>query len=89
MASVGGAWLENPALAIQLMSRFHSPALNQRVRSLLLQLPHLTLEDANAVEFLLGSSLPGDVDFQLKVCISFAVYEILADLISIYYSGPQ
>jgi hypothetical protein len=38
-----------------------------------LNFPHKVLDEPDALEILLGSQLPGDVSFQLKVCISVEV----------------
>lgn len=66
-----GAWLENPGLAIQLSARFQSAKLYDDVRELLLNFPEKALDEPDALRILLGSSLPFDVTFQLKVsCIT-------------------
>lgn len=63
------AWMENPSLALQLVSRFPSIAIRQKIRSLLLQFPQKTLRDLSSVELLLGFSIPSDVSYQFKVRI--------------------
>ncbi|KAF3481744.1 uncharacterized protein GIQ15_04503 [Arthroderma uncinatum] len=60
------AWTENPSLAFQLGSRFPSAKLRNDIRWLLLNFPEKALKEPNALEILLGSSLPEDVSFQLK-----------------------
>jgi phosphatidylinositol 4-kinase len=62
------AWAENPVLAVHLLKRFQSPRLTQEVRWQVLNFPHKVLEEPDALEVLLGSQLPSDVSFQLKVC---------------------
>jgi phosphatidylinositol 4-kinase len=61
------AWMESPALAIQLVHRFQSPRIAEDVRWLLLNFPEKAIGEPDALELLLGSSLPADVSFQLKV----------------------
>ncbi|EFR01804.1 phosphatidylinositol 4-kinase STT4 [Nannizzia gypsea CBS 118893] len=60
------AWNENPSLALQLGSRFPSAKLRSDIRWLLLNFPEKALKEPNALEILLGPSLPEDVSFQLK-----------------------
>ncbi|MCJ1464699.1 phosphatidylinositol-4- kinase [Pseudocyphellaria aurata] len=60
------AWTENPSLAIQLATRFN---LNDDVRWLLLNCPEKALDEPDALQILLGSSLQPDVSFQLKYLI--------------------
>ncbi|KAM5451275.1 Phosphatidylinositol 4-kinase stt4 [Microsporum audouinii] len=60
------AWNENPSLAFQLGSRFPSAKLSNEIRWLLLNFPEKALKEPNALEILLGPSLPEDVSFQLK-----------------------
>ncbi|KAF2759256.1 hypothetical protein EJ05DRAFT_339209 [Pseudovirgaria hyperparasitica] len=60
------AWAENPALAVHLASRFQVPGIHQQVRWQILNFPEKVLEEPEALEILLGSSLPNDVIFQLK-----------------------
>lgn len=61
------AWVEHPALAVHLTQRFSSAGLWHDVRWLLLNSPSRCLDIPDALELLLGPSLPGDVKFQLKV----------------------
>jgi phosphatidylinositol 4-kinase A len=61
--------MESPSLAIQLSRRFHSPRLTSDVRWLLLNFPEKAIGEPEALEVLLGPSLPTDVSFQLKVRI--------------------
>jgi phosphatidylinositol 4-kinase A len=60
------AWAENPALAIQLATRFPSEQTRRDVRFLLLNQPEKALHQANAIDLLLGESLSSDLSFQLK-----------------------
>ena len=60
------AWSESPALAIQLVNRFHSARLVNDVRWLLLNFPQKAIHEPDALQILLGSSLSNDVSFQLK-----------------------
>ena len=61
------AWAENPAIAVHLVKRFQSQRLVSEVRWQVLNFPHKVLNEPDALEILLGSQLPGDVSFQLKV----------------------
>lgn len=63
------AWAENPAIAVHLVKRFQSPRLASEVRFQVLNFPQKVLDQPDALEILLGSQLPSDVSFQLKVCI--------------------
>ena len=65
------AWNENPAIAVQLAHRFPSIALSGALRFYLLSFPEKIIGDCDALEMLLGPSLPHDVTFQLKVCLWF------------------
>lgn len=60
------AWSENPSLAIQLVTRFSSDQLRRDVRFLLVNQPEKALNEANAVDLMLGDTLPPDLSFQLK-----------------------
>lgn len=60
------AWFENPSLALQLVTRFYDEQLRRQVRFLLFNFPEKALDDANALDLLLGDALPSDVSFQLK-----------------------
>jgi phosphatidylinositol 4-kinase len=72
LQAVKTAWTENPPLAIHLCQRFKSQAVNNDVRFLLLNFPEKALNEPNAVELLLGSSIPSDVSFQLKYLLYWA-----------------
>lgn len=60
------AWLENPSLAIQLVTRFPAEQLHRDVRFLLSNFPDKALDEPNAIDVLLGDGLPQDLSFQLK-----------------------
>ena len=81
------AWAENPAIAVHLVKRFQSQRLASEVRWQVLNFPHRVLDEPDALEILLGSQLPGDVSFQLKVRF---LSRLLAMLITIVPSilGP-
>lgn len=64
------AWAESASLAVQLAVRFQSLRLNNEVRALLLHNPEKALDEPDALHIMLGSSLPQDVSFQLKVSCS-------------------
>ena len=67
------AWAENPAIAIHMVKRFQSPRLTTEVRWQVLNFPHKVLDQPDALEILLGSGLPADVSFQLKVILPFQI----------------
>jgi phosphatidylinositol 4-kinase len=82
------AWAENPAIAVHLVKRFQSQRLVTEVRWQVLNFPHRVIEEPDALEILLGSQLPGDVSFQLKVCVDpFSTSS--TNNYSICYTGPQ
>lgn len=66
------AWAEDPALAIQLVTRFPSDKLRSDVRWLLLNFPEKAVSEADGLELLLGSTLPRDISFQLKYLLYWA-----------------
>lgn len=66
------AWSVDPAIAIQLATRFSSESLRQSIRFLLLNFPSKAIGEADALEILLGPSLPSDVSFQLKFLLYWA-----------------
>jgi phosphatidylinositol 4-kinase len=81
------AWAENPVLAVHLLKRFQSPRLTQEVRWQVLNFPHKVLEEPDALEVLLGSQLPSDVSFQLKVRLLLILCKATANMRSICYIG--
>ncbi|KAJ5591779.1 uncharacterized protein N7459_002148, partial [Penicillium hispanicum] len=60
------AWAENPGLAIQLAARFPSAKVHNDVRWLILNFPERVIPEPSALEIMFDSSLPSDVNFQLK-----------------------
>ena len=64
---LSAAWNEHPGLAIQLAVRFPSSRLIKDVRSLLLGDPEGAIDEPDALQILLGPSLPLDIGSQLKV----------------------
>ncbi|TVY20394.1 Phosphatidylinositol 4-kinase STT4 [Lachnellula arida] len=66
------AWTESPALAIELITRFPSARLHKEVRWLLLNFPDKAISEPEAVQVLLGDTLPNDVSFQLKYLLFWA-----------------
>ena len=64
------AWMENPGLAVQLIARFSSSTLAGDVRSLLVRFPEQAIGEPDALQLLIGPSLPVDISAQLKVFIS-------------------
>ena len=63
------AWLESPALAVQLATRFTSQKLHNEIRGLVVRYPGKVIDVADALYLMLGSSLPKDLSWQLKVCL--------------------
>ncbi len=63
---VRAAWAEDPALAIQLVTRFPNEQTRRDVRFLLLNQPEKALDNADAIDLLLGEGLSSDLSFQLK-----------------------
>ncbi|KAF1815553.1 hypothetical protein P152DRAFT_410483 [Eremomyces bilateralis CBS 781.70] len=70
--AVRTAWAYKPSVAINLVQRFHSQALLREVRWLVLNFPEKTLDLPDALEVLLGPSMPTDVSFQLKYLLYWA-----------------
>ena len=66
------AWTEQPGLAIQMTNRFASAKLASEVRSLLLRYPEQAIGEPDALQILVGSSLPNDISFQLKYLLYWA-----------------
>ncbi|KAL9006999.1 MAG: hypothetical protein Q9188_000287 [Gyalolechia gomerana] len=72
LAYLNFAWAEDPGLAVQLATRFQSLRLTNGVRRLLLTYPEKTLAEPDALQILLGPSLPNDVNLQLKYLLYWA-----------------
>ncbi|KAL8950214.1 MAG: hypothetical protein Q9222_003743 [Ikaeria aurantiellina] len=70
LAHLNVAWAEDPSLAIHLATRFQSLRLTTEVRRLLLLHPERAVAEPDALQILLGPSLPNDVNTQLKVFCS-------------------
>ena len=71
-STVKTAWLEDPGLAVQLTARSSSPKLTNDVRSLLLKYPERLIEEPDALQILIGYSLPADVTAQLRFLLYWA-----------------
>ncbi|KAL6716283.1 Phosphatidylinositol 4-kinase stt4 [Lecanora helva] len=69
---VRAAWIQDPSLAIQLASRFTSPKVASEVRSLLLRFPEKAIGYPEALQVLIGTSMPPDVQLQLKYLLYWA-----------------
>ncbi|KAL8770718.1 MAG: hypothetical protein Q9209_003585 [Squamulea sp. 1 TL-2023] len=72
LAALSTAWVEDSHLAVQLATRFQSLRLTNDVRRLLLTYPERGLAEPDALQILLGPSLPGDVHTQLKYLLYWA-----------------
>ncbi|KAL8831982.1 MAG: hypothetical protein Q9191_000544 [Dirinaria sp. TL-2023a] len=66
------AWIEHPSLAVQIAVRFPSMRLSQDVRALLLDNPERAIDEPDALQILLGPSLPLDIGSQLKFLLYWA-----------------
>ncbi|KAL1304624.1 hypothetical protein AAFC00_003589 [Neodothiora populina] len=66
------AWTENTSLATQLALRSHSPRVQAEIRWQLVNHPERALDEPEALQLLLGTSLPNDVSFQLKYLLYWA-----------------
>ena len=67
------AWIEDPGVVIQLVTRFSSfETIRNDVRFLLLNFPEKALQEPDAVDLLLGDTLPSDISFQLKYLLYWA-----------------
>ena len=66
------AWIENPSLAVQLTARFTSPKVAHDVRSLLLRYPEKAIEEPDALQLLIGSSMPLDISVQSRFLLYWA-----------------
>lgn len=61
------AWWIDPALAIELATRFHFPRLHKDIRFLLLAMPERAISEPEALPLIYGGQLPTDANSQLKV----------------------
>lgn len=66
---IATAWNEHPNIAIQLTVRFPFTRLTQDVRNHLLDASEGAVDEPDALQILLGPSLPIDIVAQLKVRI--------------------
>ncbi|EMD85075.1 hypothetical protein COCC4DRAFT_45488 [Bipolaris maydis ATCC 48331] len=66
------AWAEHTGIAVHLVKRFQSQRLNNEVRWQILNFPQKALDEPDALEILLGNSLPNDVSFQLRYMLYWA-----------------
>jgi phosphatidylinositol 4-kinase A len=63
------AWWQDPAIAIELATRFPFPRLQRDIRFLLLTMPEKAIFEPEALHLIFGGFLPDDVaSQQLKVC---------------------
>ncbi|KAF7552189.1 hypothetical protein G7046_g7499 [Stylonectria norvegica] len=58
------AWWQDPAIAIELTTRFHFPRLHMEVRFLLLTMPEKAVHEPEALALMFGGFLPDDVNLQ-------------------------
>jgi phosphatidylinositol 4-kinase len=65
------AWGQDPAIAIELGTRFHYPRLIREIRLLLLAMPERAISEPEALPLILDGHLPDDVNSQLKVSYLF------------------
>nr|POE63302.1 phosphatidylinositol 4-kinase stt4 [Quercus suber] len=69
----GTAWAENPRIAIHMAARFpSSQQLAAEVRQYITQEPEKAIDEPDALNLLLGSSLPSDIKAQLKYLLYWA-----------------
>lgn len=67
------AWEEDPRIAVQLATRLPiSQTLTDRIRTYIVKQPERVLHEPDALYILLGSSLPSDIDVQLKYLLYWA-----------------
>ena len=70
--SLKTAWIENPALAIQIADRFPAWSVQRDVRNLILNDPTKAIDEPKALAILLGSALPTDVESMTKYMLYWA-----------------
>ena len=66
------AWAENASLAVQLTARFGSSKLASEVRSMVLRSPLRAIAEPDALNILIGPSLPADIPFLHKFLLYWA-----------------
>lgn len=82
------AWWQDPAIAIELATRFPFPRLHRDIRFLLLTMPEKAVSEAEALPLIFGGLLPDDVGIQqLKVCDDSKCLIAPADFSSTSCSG--
>ena len=69
---VSAAWSTDPGIAVQLATRFHSEPLHQAIRWQIVNFPEEAVEEADALDILLGPSMPVDVTSHLKFLAHWA-----------------
>lgn len=70
------AWWQDPAIAVELATRFPFPRLHRDIRFLLLTMPEKAVSEAEALPLIFGGQLPDDVGIQqLKVryCLTYII----------------
>ncbi|KAL2212130.1 hypothetical protein CC79DRAFT_1318149 [Sarocladium strictum] len=60
------AWWQDPAIAIELATRFYSPRLHKDIRFLLLNMPERAIAEEEALPIIFGGQLPVDCGPMLK-----------------------
>ncbi|POR31257.1 Phosphatidylinositol 4-kinase STT4 [Tolypocladium paradoxum] len=60
------AWWQDPAIAIELATRFHFARLHREVRQLLLSMPEKAVSEPEALPIMFNGHLPDDINSQLK-----------------------
>lgn len=69
---LAAAWLEGASLAIQTSNRFPSWSITRDVRNLLLKDPIKAIDEPQALQIIVGSSLPDDAEAQMKYLLYWA-----------------
>lgn len=65
-AVVQAAWSEDPKIAVQMTRRFASSVLSDEVRAMILRNPEKVVDEPDALDLLIGTSLPPNIDEQLE-----------------------
>ncbi|EQL00905.1 phosphatidylinositol 3-kinase 3 [Ophiocordyceps sinensis CO18] len=60
LSLTGTAWEQDPAIAIELATRFHFPRLHREIRQLLLSQPERAVSEPEALVLMFGGHLPDD-----------------------------
>lgn len=60
------AWNQDPAIAVELATRFQYPRLQSDIRRMILNAPEKVIDEPEAIPLMIGSQLPDDVRAQLK-----------------------